>query len=216
MNEGLQRSEAWYDERCGSLTGSIFADVFARSKRDGKPLKAYYDLIDRLIAERATGIPTWTPTTAAMQWGIDHEDEARDLYEAETGSIVEPVGFVPHPDVLWLGASPDGLIGTDGILEIKCPATTTHLRRIKAGVVPEEYKPQMLLEMLCTGRKWADYVDYDPRLTGRFEHLRLWTIRYEPTAEELQAALDAACEFLAIVDDEVQAMLIKPNQESKE
>ena len=98
------------------------------------------------------------------------------------------------------GASPDGLIGDDGLLEIKCPNTLTHIQRVRAGVVPDEYKPQMLVQLLCTGRKWVDFVDYDPRIPAQYASKRLLIVRYEPTAEELETASLRCQEFLAEVD----------------
>lgn len=219
MTEGnpLQRTAEWLRDRTGCLTASRFADVMAR-KRDGSPTKAYYDLIDTLIAERVTGDSIGIGTTAAMQWGIDHEDEARAEYEAQTGSFVDLCGFIPHPTVDWLGASPDGLVGSDGLVEIKCPySTVVHLRRIAAKVVPEEYRPQMLLQLICTGRKWCDFVDFDPRLIGGpYERLAFWTIRFEPTEEERQQALALAKDFLAEVDSKLCALLEKPLPAKKE
>ncbi len=203
----LQSSAKWLADRCGYLTASRFADALAISKRDGKPLKARLDLVDTLIAERVTGDTIGIGQTPAMAWGAENEEFARDAYEAETGHMVTLSGFVPHPEIAWLGASPDGLVGTDGLIEIKCPNTTTHLRRVRAGVVPEEYKPQMLLQLLCTGRAWCDFVDYDPRLDDRFEHLRLFVVRYKPTQAERDEALEAAKAFLDEVEKEMQALL---------
>ena len=183
------------------------AAVLTRSKRTGEPLQAYYDLIDQLVAERITGDSIGTGTTIAMQWGIDHEDDARAAYEARTGEVVDLAGFILHPSIPWLGASPDGLVGDDGLVEIKCPNTVTHLKRIATGVVPDEYKPQMLVQLLCTGRKWVDFVDYDPRLGAPWERHRFWTIRYTPTAQELEDA-EAKCRaFLDEVEAKMQDML---------
>ena len=125
----LQRTAKWFSDRCGCLTASRAADALAISAKTGKPLKSRQDLIDTLIAERATGVAQSSGTTWAMQWGIDHEAEAREAYEAATGEMVDLVGFIPHPDIPWFGASPDGLVGSDGLVEIKCPQTVTHLRR---------------------------------------------------------------------------------------
>lgn len=204
MND-FQRTPEWFQERCGCLTASQVAPLFEMG-RDGKPKKAYYDLIEKIVAERISGEVQSNFTTPAMQWGIDHEDDARMEYQIRTGEVVDLTGFVLHPNIAWLGASPDGLIGKDGLLEIKCPNTATHLRRIKAGVVPPEYRPQMLLQCLCTGRKWCDYVDYDPRCRGRFEHLAYWCIRYEPTEEELTDAIDRCCSFLSLVESHMQEL----------
>ena len=209
MTDGnpLQRTPEWLHQRAGCLTASRAAAVLCRSKRTGEPLQAYYDLRDQLIAERLTGDSIGIGTTAAMQWGIDHEEEARIAYQVETGEVVDLVGFIPHPTIKWLGASPDGLVGTDGLVEIKCPQTTTHLRRIAAGIVPHEYRPQMLVQMLCTGRRWCDFVDYDPRLTGAYEHYRLWVVRYEPTDDELKDAEEKCRLFLGDVEREMQKLL---------
>ena len=202
----LQRTPEWFKDRCGCLTASRAAAVLNRRK-DGKPTAAYAELIDTLVCERVTGDVQGIGTTAAMQWGVDHEDEAREAYEEMTGELVGLVGFVPHPELEYFGASPDGLVGDDGLLEIKCPySSQKHLARVAEGVVPEEYKPQMLVQLLCTGRKWVDFVSYDPRLIGPWEKARFFLIRFEPTQAELSAALEECQEFLAIVDERLGAL----------
>lgn len=205
MNE-FQRTPEWFQERCGCLTASQAEPLF-KTRRDGKPTQAYFDTIDKLIAERVSGEVAANFTSAAMQWGIDHEDEARMEYQVRTGEIVQLTGFVLHPDIPYLGASPDGLVGTDGLVEIKCPTTAVHLRRIKAGVVPPEYVPQMLLQCLCTGRKWVDYIDYDPRCRGPYERLAYWSIRFTPTEEQLNDARSRCEDFLAAVDQAMEELL---------
>lgn len=206
MMNDLQRTPEWYDARCGCLTASQAAPLF-KMKRDGKPTQAWYDLIDKLIAERVTGEVQSNFTTGAMQWGIDHEDEARSIYDAKSVEPVELAGFIMHPNIPFLGASPDGLVGTDGLVEIKCPQTVTHLRRVKEGVVPPEYIPQMLVQCICTGRRWVDYVDYDPRCAGPWAHLAYWTVRFTPTDEQLKDAADRCEEFLAAVDQAMADLL---------
>ena len=204
----LQRTAKWFHDRTGCLTASRFAAVLER-KRDGSPKAAYGDLLDTIVAERITGEAIGIGNSPALEWGRDHEDEAREAYEAETGAFVQLVGFIPHPSIPYLGASPDGLVDEDGLLEIKCPySTVVHLKRIRAGLVPAEYRPQMLLQAICTGRKWVDFVSYDPRLIGTpYERLAYWTIRYTPTDEEKAKALDAATEFLKAVDDAIADLL---------
>lgn len=196
-----QQNDQWFADRCGCLTASRAAAVINVSKRDGQPLKSYFDLINTIVSERVTGIVDVTPTTSAMQWGIDNEEEARKTYTLMTGREVELVGFVRHPSIEWFGASPDGLVGSDGLIEIKCPNTATHLRHITANVVPPEYIPQMLVQCLCTGRRWVDFVDYDPRLTGVYSRFAFWTIRYTPTEKELSDALERCQKFLTEVDE---------------
>ncbi len=195
----LQRTHEWFRDRVGCLTASRAAAVLKRG-RDGKPLKAYTDLIEILMVERITGQPVGVGTTEAMQWGIDHEDDARIEYEMMTGRSVDQVAFIRHASIEHFGASPDGIIGTDGLLEIKCPNTLTHIRWLKAGTVPDEYKAQMLVQMLCTGRKWVDFFSFDPRLTGDYERLSRFCVRYEPTEDELKDAQEKCIEFLQKVD----------------
>lgn len=204
----LQRTAEWFSDRTGCLTASRFAAVLKR-KRDGTPTQAYFDLLDTVVAERITGNCIGIGDAPALAWGRDHEDEARERYEVETGEVVDLVGFIPHPEIKWLGASPDGLVDDDGLLEIKCPfSTVVHLKRIRAGVPPPEYVPQMLMQCICTGRKWVDFVDYDPRLLGtEYERLAFWTVRYTPTEEEKAAAIEAAKTFLADVDQAMKDLL---------
>lgn len=196
----LQATAKWLKDRVGCLTASQAYPVLVMGAR-GKPLKARTDLLEKLVAERLTGLAEESFCSAAMQWGIDHEEEARNAYLAYRGQpMLELTGFVRHPSIPHLGASPDGLIDDDGLVEIKCPNTTTHVRRIAEGVVPEQYVPQLLVQLLCTGRKWVDFVSYDPRLLERFPKAALWVIRFEPTAEQLADAEQKCREFLAEVD----------------
>ncbi len=195
-----QRTAEWFAARVGCLTASRAAAAINRTKA-GKPTADYARMLDEIIVERLTGEPAEHFETPAMRWGTEHEDEAREAYEVATGELVEQTGFVPHPSIEYLGASPDGLIGDDGLLEIKCPSTLTHIQRVRAGVVPEEYKPQMLVQLLCTGRRWVDFVDFDPRIPQQYASKRLLIVRYEPTAEELSSALVRCEQFLADVDE---------------
>ncbi|MDO5532582.1 lambda exonuclease family protein [Sutterella sp.] len=201
----LQRGQQWFSDRCGCLTASRAAAVLQRNKRTGEPLAAYETLIDTIVAERLTGDVVGIGTTPAMQWGIDHEGDAREKYEEETGEFVELTGFIPHPEIPNFGASPDGLVGDEGLLEIKCPSTPVHMRRVMAGEVPPEYIPQMLVQCLCTGRKWVDFVDYDPRI--RIERFRFFRIRFTPSAGELAEAERHCREFLAEVDRRMAKIL---------
>lgn len=199
-----QQTTEWFKARIGCLTASRAAAVLKRG-RDGKPLKAYYELLDEIVTERLTGSAVEHFCNDAMIWGIEHEDEARSRYENVTGNLVTEVGLVMHPTIQFLGASPDGLVGDDGLVEIKCPSMLTHLRRIRCKEVPDEYKPQMLIQLLCTGRKWVDYVDYDPRFPQ--ENLQFFTVRYEPTEAELQDAADKCKGFLIEVESTIQTIM---------
>lgn len=137
-----------------------------------------------------------------MMRGTELEPIARAAYEAHTGNFVEQVGFIKHTEIEWFGASPDGFSG-DGLIEIKCPNTTTHLEYLTSGKVPSQYKNQMLAQMACTERKWCDFVSFDDRLP---ENLRLFVVRFTPTKEELATMLDGVQKFLDEVAKEEQRL----------
>lgn len=158
--------------RCGRVTASRVADVVARTKSGWGASRANY--MAELIAERLTGATAPGFTNAAMAHGTLCEPMARAAYEEAFGVTVEEVAFVEHPEIAMTGASPDGLVGLDGLLEIKCPMTSTHLDTLLNGRVPERYITQMMWQLSCTGREWCDFASYDPRLPP---HLRLFVKR---------------------------------------
>lgn len=172
MTEIVQGSPEWKALRCGKVTASRVADVVAKTKTGYSASRANY--LAQLIAERLTGSPAESYTNAAMQHGVDTEPEARAAYEFYQGVTVEQVAFVPHPKIDQAGASPDGLVGADGLVEIKCPNTATHLETLLGQAVPAKYADQMQFQMACTGRKWCDFVSYDPRMP---EHMRMFVRR---------------------------------------
>lgn len=160
-----QRSAEWYQTRLGKVTASRIADLMARTKSGYSTSRANY--MAELIAERLTGAKGDSYQSSAMQWGTEQEPYARAAYETLKGVLVSEIGFVPHPTISNSGASPDGLVDDDGLVEIKCPFTATHLEFLTTGIVPERYNLQMQWQMACTGRGWCDYVSYDPRLPER-------------------------------------------------
>jgi hypothetical protein len=172
--------------------------AYLKSSKDGerKDKAERRALKTEILAERMTGDIVTKYTTSAMQWGTEQEEFAKALYELETGRLVTEVGFIKHPTIENLGASPDGLVG-DGLIEIKCPTTSTHLNTILDGVVPTQHYPQMTLQCLVTGREWCDFVSYDPRVDERF---RLFVRRFYPTKEQLAEVETEAVQFLAEVD----------------
>jgi hypothetical protein len=192
----LQGNGAWFNARTGKLTAS-------RMKNAMKYLKGGADSADRknlkieILCERLTGDIVDKFVNQAMQWGIDREPEAKEQYELKTGRLIKDVGFVDHPRIEFCGASPDGLVD-EGLIEIKCPTTATHLNWILAGVVPDDHKPQMCLQALCTGRPWVDFISYDPRMP---EANRLFVRRYTPSAEELAEVEAEAVKFLGEVEE---------------
>lgn len=172
MTEVVQGSTEWKALRCGKVTASRVADVVARTKTGYSASRANY--LAELIAERLTDTPAPSFTSAAMQHGTETEPEARAAYEFYQGVAVDQVAFVPHPRIDQAGASPDGLVGEDGLVEIKCPNTATHLETLLGQAVPAKYADQMQFQMACTGRQWCDFVSYDPRMP---EHMRLFVRR---------------------------------------
>ena len=144
-----------------------------------------------------TGFAAEHYVTPAMQHGLDHEQAAWDAYEENTGILVASSGLFMHPQIPFFGATPDRLIGHEGLGESKCPTTTTHLTWLMNGVVPEEYQPQMLVQLACTRRKWVEFISYDPRLPPKQQ---LFIRRFTPTVEQIANAEAQAIEFLKELD----------------
>lgn len=203
MQDIEQRTEEWFAARCGSLGASQIADAISKSK-DGKAFgSTSANLRAKLVVERLTGIQEDSFKTAAIQHGIDSEEAARLAYEAHTGAFVTEVGLYKHPAIEGAHASPDGLVGDDGLIEIKCPNSATHIDTLKTEKVPTKYLYQMQWQMRCTDRQWCDYVSFDPRLP---ENLRLFVKRI-PRDDALLAKLEAEVMlFLKGVDDDVATL----------
>lgn len=179
-----QRTPEWFAKRLGLVTASRIADVMAKTKTGVSASRSGY--LAQLVTERLTGTPTESFQSPAMEWGIQQEGAARAAYEARMGVLVDEVDFVRHP-TLEAGASPDGLVGEDGCIEIKCPNTATMLEYLEDQKVPRKYLLQIQFQLECTGRNWADFVAFDPRLP---EHLQLLVIRV-PRDEGLIAEITA-------------------------
>ncbi len=152
-----QGAPEWHAARLGMITASRFSDVLAKGQ--GKTRRAY---LLQLAAERLTGEMQETYTNGDMARGVELEAEAREAYESMYGVSVHQIGFAKLDD--WIGASPDGLIETDGGLEIKCPRATTHLQYQDDDCLPTVYTPQVQGQLWVTGRKWWDFMSYHPKL----------------------------------------------------
>ena len=189
---------SWLRSRAGKLTASRMRDAMDYLKT-GKPSAKRTQLMRELLAERLTGDSVRHYVNDAMAWGLEKEAEAIAVYEADTGVIVSPAGFYDHPRIDNLGATPDGTV-PNGLVETKCPTTPTFVEWTMAGVVPDEHKPQMIVQLACTGREFCDFVAYDPRI--RDVRRRLFVRRYTPTPEEIAAVEAEAVKFL----DELDAM----------
>ncbi len=196
-----QGTQEWLMERCGKVTASRMADVMATIKTGESASRANYRA--ELVAQRLTGQLEAGFTNAAMQWGTEQEPFARASYEIMRGVFVEEVGFVPHPQIMMAGASPDGLVGSDGMVEIKCPNTATHIAFLLDGKIPQKYQLQMAWQMACCGRQWVDYASFDPRMP---EYLRLKVVRYAATEAGIPAIEAAVRQFIAEVDSTVAAL----------
>ena len=155
----IQGSEEWFTARLGKVTGTGFAKVLA--KGHGKTRKSY---MIQLAAERLTGLAQESYSNAAMEWGTEHEGEARARYEMVNDVSVLLAGFVELSDEI--GISPDGLVDDEGLLEIKCPNSTTHIETIMSNNVPSQYIPQIQGGMWVAERQWCDFVSFDPRVTS--------------------------------------------------
>ena len=169
-----QGTDSWHQIRCGKVTASRVADIIAKTKTGYSASRENY--LAQLVCERMTGKPTESFTNAAMLHGTETEPFARAAYESVKDVLVQEVGFVVHPLIEDAGASPDGLVGDFGLVEIKCPNTATHIQTLLDQKVPEKYNTQMQWQMASTSRHWCDFVSFDPRMA---EGLQLFIKRVE-------------------------------------
>lgn len=204
-----QGTAEWHAVRCGKVTASRVADVVARTKTGFGASRANY--MAELIAERLTGSPAEGFKSPAMQWGTEMEPEARAAYQFHVNTRVQQVAFVSHPNIGMTGASPDGLVGEDGLVEIKCPNTATHIDTLLSATVPAKYVTQMQWQMACTGRRWCDFASYDPRMP---ESMRLHVQRVPRDAAMIASLETDVIEFLREVSDRVAALRSKYEPEA--
>lgn len=197
----IQGSEEWHKARLGKVTASRVADVTAKTKTGWGASRANY--MAELLAERLTGVPAEQYQNAAMKWGTDTEAEARAAYAFMRDAEVLTVGFIDHPKIAMTGASPDGLIGDDGLVELKCPNTATHIDTLLGDAIPTKYITQMQWQMACTGRQWCDWVSYDPRLPGSMQLFVHRVPRNDETIADLETLIS---DFLAELDAKVAAL----------
>ncbi|PUB87027.1 MAG: exonuclease [gamma proteobacterium symbiont of Ctena orbiculata] len=185
-----QLSKEWFAARCGKVTASKVGDVLAKTRSGWAAARANY--MAQLLVERLTGQKEEGYTNAAMQWGVDTEPQARDAYIFMTDNEVEQVGFIDHPIIDMSGASPDGLVGDDGLVEIKCPNTATHINTFLSAKIDKKYMDQMYWQMACTERQWCDFVSFDPRLP---EEYQLFVKRFELDKARVQELEEGVIKF---------------------
>lgn len=197
----VQGTPEWMAERCGRVTASRVADVVAKTKTGWGAWRSNY--LAQLVAERLTNFVQEGFTNDAMRWGTEKEPEARELYEFSTDATVTEVGFVPHPKIAMTGASPDGLVGDVGLVEIKCPNTATHIETLLGQAIPAKYVTQMMWQLSCTGRAWCDFVSFDPRLPS---DLQLFTKRLHRDDAHIADLEREVTAFLAEVAAKIEAL----------
>lgn len=198
-----QGTPEWFAARLGNVTASRVADVIAKTKSGYSASRENY--MAQLICERMTNTVAESYSNAAMQWGTETEPLARAAYESFADVLVDEVGYVPHPIIERAGASPDGLVGLDGQIEIKCPNTATHIDTLLNNQVPTKYFTQMQWQMACTRRAWCDFVSFDPRLPNG---LQLFVKRVEYDTKYAEMLASEVFEFL----QELDAKIFKLNE----
>jgi putative phage-type endonuclease len=196
-----QGTPEWFAARLGNVTASRVADVIAKTKSGYSASRDNY--MAQLICERLANTVAESFTNAAMQWGTETEPLARAAYESIADVLVDEVGYMPHPTIERAGASPDGLVGLFGLLEIKCPNTATHIDTLISEQVPAKYITQMQWQMACTGRVWCDFVSFDPRLPSG---LQMFVKRVEFDAEYVAMLKEEVIKFLTELDAKISKL----------
>ncbi|MDZ7905141.1 MAG: YqaJ viral recombinase family protein [Cypionkella sp.] len=194
-----QGSAEWLAERAGRVTASALSNVMMATTTAG-----YQNYLAQIVCERLTGEPTETFKSAAMEHGTETEPQARAFYEMESGLTVQECGFCRHPVLEWSGASPDGLVAHDGLVEIKCPQPAKHIKNLIGSAIDKAYILQMQWQMECTGREWCDFVSFNPSFP---DHLKISVRRVQHDAAMVLEITEAVRSFLGDVD----AMLAKLN-----
>lgn len=198
MSEEIQQgTPEWFAQRLGKATASRIKDIVAKTKTGYSTSRDKY--LTQLLLERLTGTVAESYSDAAMAWGNDTEPFARAAYEAQKGVMVDQVAFINHPTIEMAGASPDGLVGDDGLVEIKCPMSHTHLESLLGGL-DDQYKVQVQWQMACTGRKWTDLCSFDPRFPAE---LQLVIKRFERDDAFIATLEEEVIKFLAELDDKL-------------
>lgn len=198
-----QGTPEWFAQRCGKATASRIADIIATTKSGPSASRKNY--LAQLVAERLTGTVAESYSNAAMQWGTEKEPEARAAYaflHADSMDVTE-AEFATHPSISMAGASPDGLVGSEGLVEIKCPNTATHIDTLLNGKVDGKYVTQIQWQLACTGRAWCDFVSYDPRMP---EHLALFVQRVPRDPATIIKLESEVVAFLREVTETVTAL----------
>ncbi len=203
-----QRTAEWFQARFGKVTASNIYNVLSKTAK-GLPTSKYEDYKIKLITERLIEETSQSYTTSAMQWSIEHEDDALNEYAFIYDAEVTRCGFIQHPTIKMAGASPDGFVGDDGLVEVKCPQSTTHLRFFMDGKIKPEYIAQMQFQMACTGRKWCHFISYNPNFVGRSTGLRMKIKRVNRDEKHIEEINKAVELFLGEIDQDMKQILAR-------
>lgn len=201
-DEIVQGSVEWFALRSGKVTASRIGDLMRQTKKGWGADRKHY--MDKLVAERITGRPMAQRAVASLDRRLEVEPDARAAYEFYSDNQVTEVGFIEHPTIPDCGASPDGLIGEDGGLEIKCCDTPAHIEMLTTGVIDPDYILQCHFGMACTGRAWWDFASFDPLMP---EDLKLYVQRIPRDSDRIATIESAVIEFLAEVDAKVKQLI---------
>ena len=196
-----QGTPEWFAQRLGKVTASRVADVIAKTKTGYSTSRDNY--MAQLVCERLTGTVAESFTNAAMAHGTETEPLARAAYESKADVLVDEVAMISHPTIENAGASPDGFVGEDGLVEIKCPNTATHIDTLLTQTVPGKYITQMQWQMACTGRKWCDFVSFDNRLP---EELQIFIKRIERDDVYIKMLEEEVIKFLKELNDKIEKL----------
>ena len=211
----IQQTAEWFSARCGKITASNVPLLLERLKtgaKKGERSQKSRDYIADVVCERLTNDASEHYVSYYMERGSEYESFARAAYEVATGTLVEPAGFFIHPTIPMTGASPDGLVGDAGLLEIKCPQSSVHLAYLLGGEIPENYEPQIMWQLACSGRAWCDFVSYHPRMP---KHLQLFIRRTERNEERIKVLAGEVLAALAEIDATVAELAQDDSGESK-
>ena len=198
MDNIQQGTPEWLQLRLGKITASRIIDVLAQGKTGESLTRKKYK--NNLVRQRMTGLFTESYTNPAMQRGIELEPLARASYEIKHNLIVDQISFVNHPTIKMAGASPDGLVNEDGLIEIKCPSPDNHIDNLINDEAPKKYFPQMQWQMACTGRKWCDFISFDPDTN---EHLRMLVKRVNRDDEWIKNTEQEVIKFNQEIEDAI-------------
>ena len=196
-----QKSPEWFAARLGKATGSRIAEIVAKTKSGDSASRGNY--MAQLVIERLTNKQEESYSNDFMDWGNLQEPFARAAYEAATNVLVDGVAWITHPRIEMSGASPDGLVGDDGLVEIKCPKTATHIETLLSKTVPGKYNIQMQWQMACTDRSWCDFVSFDPRMP---EGLQMFLKRVPRDDALIKTLEDEVIKFLKEVDSKLEQL----------